>query len=58
MKEVDEKYTCNLELKGGLNNINYPQKFVKAPNPGRYPCNYAAEKVPVSDKAMKISLGK
>ncbi len=57
-KEVDEKHTCGLELPGGLNGIKYNQSFVKAPNQGKYPCNYEAEKVPANDKAMRISLGK
>ena len=48
---------CGLELKPGLNGVRYEQKFVRAPNQGKYPCNYAAEKVPESE-AMKMAMGK
>lgn len=57
-KEIDENYACSLELKGGYHGHPYPQKFVRAPNQGKYPCNYAAEKVNANDHAMKISMGK
>lgn len=38
--------------------IDYLQKFVRAPHQGAYPCNEAAKKVPVGDEAMRISMGK
>jgi hypothetical protein len=57
-KEINED-ACFLDMPNGLSSsIKYNQSFVKAPNPGKYPCNYAAEKVPFNDEAMKISLGK
>jgi hypothetical protein len=58
MKEDSEATTCSLELKGGLNGINYPQKFVRAPSQGKHPCNYAAEKVNEGDVAMRMAMGK
>jgi len=36
MKDSTEMYTCGLEMKGGLNGIDYPQDFVKAPK-SQYP---------------------
>lgn len=57
-KEVNEE-ACYLDMPNGLSSkINYPQKFVRAPNQGKYPCNEAAKKVPASDLAMRMSLGK
>lgn len=57
-KEINEK-ACFLDMPNGLSNkINYTQKFVKAPDPGKYPCNYGAEKVNANDEAMKISMGR
>lgn len=63
MKESESKQeACCLELTNGLHKdplfLNYDQNFVKAPNQGKHPCNYAAEKVPVNSFAMKISMGK
>lgn len=56
--EVDDK-ACFLDMPNGLEDkSSYKQKFVKAPNQGKYPCNYAAEKVNANDKAMKISMGR
>jgi hypothetical protein len=56
--EVNEE-ACYLDMPNGLSKeINYPQKFVRAPKQGKYPCNEAAKKVPVSAEAMRISLGK
>jgi hypothetical protein len=57
-KEVNEK-ACFLDIPNGLEDkSSYLQKFVKAPNPGKYPCNYEAEKVNPNDEAMKISMGR
>lgn len=56
-KEVNEK-ACFLDMPNGLSKeIDYPQKFVRALNPGKYPCNYAAEKVD-SSKVMNMAMGK
>lgn len=58
MKDYVDK-ACGLELPPGLESgIKYNQNFVKAKPQGPYPCNYSAEKVPVGDAAMKMSLGK
>jgi hypothetical protein len=56
--ETNEK-ACFLEIPNGISKeVNYLQKFVKAPHQGKYPCNYEAEKVNINDGAMKLSLGK
>ena len=31
MKDSTEMHTCGLEMKGGLNGVDYAQKFMKAP---------------------------
>lgn len=60
MKDSTELYTCSLEMKGGLaSNIDYPQKFVRAPKslfPGKPPAHPGKE-TPNSE-AMKISMGR
>ena len=47
MNDSTELYTCGLEMKGGLaSNINYPQKFVRAPKsqfPGKPPAHPGKE---------------
>lgn len=59
-KEIDENYTCSLEMKGGLeSDIDYPQKFVRAPKsqfPGKPPAHPGKE-TPHTE-AMKITMGK
>ena len=57
-KEADDKHTAFLELSGGLNGIDYPQKFVKAPL-SAYPTKPSSQgkAVPVNAEAMKISEG-
>lgn len=47
-----------LEMPNNMKPEKYPQTFVRAKNLDNYPCNYAAEKVPANDKAMKMSMGK
>lgn len=60
MKDSTELYTCSFEMKGGLNGIDYPQKFVRAPKsqfPGKPPAHMGKE-VPVNDKGMKMTMGR
>lgn len=57
MKDSTELHTCGLEMKGGLNGIDYPQKFVRAPKsqfPGKPPAHPGKE-IPNS-KAMRITM--
>lgn len=57
MKDSTELYTCGLEMKGGLNGIDYPQSFVRAPKSqfsGKPPAHPGKE-IPNSE-AMKITL--
>lgn len=59
MKDSTEMYTCGLELKGGLNGVKYKQEFVKAPmSQHPSPAPSSGKEVPVSDMAMKMSMGK
>jgi len=58
MKEVNENYTCGLELEGGYHGHPYPQKFVKAKSEHPYPCNYSAQEMPKNTEVMKITMGK
>lgn len=55
MKDSSEMYTCELEMKGGLNGIDYPQKFVRAPlsqHPSKAPSNGKA--VPKNNEAFSV----
>lgn len=59
MDDSTDLYTASLEMKGGLNGIDYPQKFVKAPKsafPQKAPSS--GKEVPVNDECMKISMGR
>lgn len=57
MKHEVKDEACYLELPSGMRGVRYEQKFVKA-MPEHYPCNHAAEVVPVNAPAMKQSMGK
>ena len=57
MKDSTDLHIQGLEMKGGLNGVDYPQKFVKAPKsafPSKPP---KAESAKVNDPAMKMSCG-
>lgn len=57
-KEVNEKAPY-FGLPNGLSKeVDYLQKFVRAPHQGAYPCNEAAKKCSPHDEAMRISMGK
>lgn len=59
MNDSTELYTCSLEMKGGLNGIDYPQKFVKAPKSAHpSPAPSSGKEVPVNDEAMRMSMGR
>lgn len=57
MKDSTELHTCGLEMKGGLNGINYPQKFVRAPK-SQYPSTPAhpGKETPINSEAMRITM--
>ena len=58
MKDSTELHTCGLEMKGGLNGINYPQSFVRAPKSLFHsePPAHPGKETP-NNRAMKMSLG-
>lgn len=57
MKDSTELHTANLEMKGGLNGIDYPQNFVRAPKSAfPTPAPKDANNV-ANDLAMKVTMG-
>lgn len=59
MKDSTELYTCSLEMKGGLNGIDYPQKFVKAPlSQHPSPAPSSGKEMPQGTEAMRITMGR
>lgn len=49
-----DKMTPGLEMPNDMKPTDYPQNFVRHPNPNKPgPCNYAAEKAPTLREAMK-----
>ncbi len=58
MSDSTDLNTASLEMKGGLNGISYPQKFVKAPlSQHPSPAPSSGKEVPVNDPAMRMALG-
>lgn len=55
--EINEE-ACYLDMPNGLHDVKYNQKFIRAKSEHPYPCNYAAEKVPVKNEAIKILMRK
>lgn len=58
MKDSTELHTCSLEMKGGLNGVDYPQKFVRAPM-SQHPSPAPKDADKVAHKlAMQVTMGK
>ena len=58
MKDSTELHTCSLEMKGGLNGIDYPAKYMHAPKSAHpTPAPKDAETF-ANDMAMRVTMGK